>query len=256
MALIPANILVKPFSIAIIGWEEGSAGQIDSWLHKASPYEVACFVNPVEDPPTIDIEAAMAKRVSRLFSYPKPASFKGRPLISAENWADVLIELGITKVLITSSTNIVRLQQIAYAKEKGLQLVSAIHPTALIMDGAFLHDNAIVHAKAVIGYRAEIHTGAIINIGAQLDHHDVVFSCASIAPGVVAAGNVTIGACAYIWTHASIINNIRVGAHSVVGAGAVIIANVPAGVTVVGVPGRVVKHSNAEAISTKTDAES
>ena len=29
---------------AFVGWEEGGAGQIDSWLEQGSSYKIACFV--------------------------------------------------------------------------------------------------------------------------------------------------------------------------------------------------------------------
>ncbi len=57
-----------------------------------------------------------------------------------------------------------------------------------------------------------------------------------IDPGVIAAGNVTIGACARIHTNATIKNRVRIGDDAVVGAGAVVIRDVLPKTMVVGVP--------------------
>ena len=44
------NIKVKNNSIAIIGWHEGSAGRIETWLEKTHKLHIACFVNPSDKP--------------------------------------------------------------------------------------------------------------------------------------------------------------------------------------------------------------
>ena len=66
---------IRANSVGIVGWEEGGAGQIDSWLEQAG-YRVACFVHPEDQEPNVDVEAAQSTRESKLFSYPKHDSFK------------------------------------------------------------------------------------------------------------------------------------------------------------------------------------
>ena len=60
----------------------------------------------------------------------------------------------------------------------------------------------------------------------------------NIDPGVVTAGNVTIGECAQLHTGAVVKNRVRIGADAVVGAGCVVIRDVADGTTVAGVPAR------------------
>ena len=100
----------------------------------------------------------------------------------------------------------------------------------------------MTHARAFIGYRAEIGAGVIINTGAQIDHHCSVRECATIDPAAILAGNVTIGRFTRVHTAAVVKNKIRIGENSVIGAGAVIIEDVPDDVTVVGVPGKIIKR--------------
>ena len=238
MKFIPAALPTGPDVIAMIGWEDGAAGQVQSWLEGSGQYRVACFVNPADAPPQVDVVAERPKRDARLFDFPEAERFKGRPLMSSTRWPQALLALGVTQALVFVSDRHRRLELIEQAKAAGLKLVRAVHPTALVMEEAALHGNVIICARAVIGYRAEVHPGAVVNTGAQIDHHGVVRECAELAPGAVTAGNVTLGRFAQLHTGAAVKNRIRIGEDAVVGAGAVVIRDVPPGVTVVGVPAR------------------
>ena len=240
-----STIYVNPNSVAIIGWSEGAAGQIHSWLEKSTNYSIACFVNVNDVPLDIDAEAENKKRDTKIFDYPSKNSFKDKPLINASDWIKELKRFGIKKVLVATVDNRERLEHIRNAKDNKFELINAIHPSATILEDAVLHDNIIVHSMVVIGYRSEIHSGVSINTGSQLDHHNVVHKCATVDPGVVTAGNVTIGECSYLHTGVVVKNKIRIGMDSIVGAGSVIIDDVPDRVTIMGVPGRVTNlHSN------------
>ena len=243
MEVIPENISVQANTIALVGYEEGSAGQVHAWIEKATSCSVGCFVNIDAEPPEIDPEKERTNRDSRLFEYPTRDSFKGLPLLTSPRWPEVIKDFGIAKVLVTVSAQRTRLREIERAQGAGLELVSAIHPSALVLEEAVLHDNVILHSRAVIGYRAEIHDGCIVNTGAQLDHHNLLKKCVNIDPGVVTAGNVTIGDCAQLHTGAVVKNRIRIGADAVVGAGGVVIGDVADGTTVAGVPARLISET-------------
>jgi sugar O-acyltransferase (sialic acid O-acetyltransferase NeuD family) len=223
--------------IAIVGWEEGSAGQIETWA-AAADLRIACFVHPDDHPPAVTREAAMRGRAASQFDIPENQIFKSRPLICATNWPAALKERGLSTALVTLSDNRSRAQEIEKAIAAGLALASAIHPTATILADALISPNTILHARCLVGYRAEIGIGAILNCGAQVDHHSVLRSCCSIDPAVILAGNVTVGSLARLHTGAVVKNRISIGANATVGAGAVVIRDVPESTTVVGVPAR------------------
>lgn len=236
------DIKVQKNSVAIVGWHDGAAGQIHTWLEKAHDYHIACFVNPTDKP--LEIDASKIQRDATQFSYPTENSFKDKPLINSSDWAEILAAQGMKNVLVTTDDPHQRFEQINMARKKGLKLINVIHPTALIMGEAILHDNIILYPRTFIGYRTELFPGVIVT-SAHLDHHNVVKECATIDPGVVCAGNVTIGAFARIHTGAVIKNRIKIGENSILGAGTVIINDVPDNVTVVGVPGKIIKHRQA-----------
>jgi len=234
------DVKVQENSVAIVGWEEGTAGQIHSWLEKAGIYHIACFINPSNS--GLNIDPRKIQRDARLFSYPTQNRFKDKPLINASHWADIIKEYGIDTILVTTDDSHQRFEQIRYAWEKGFELINAIHPTALILEDATIKENVILHAGAFVGYRAEVFPGTIIDSGSQIDHHCVLRNCVTIDPGVVMAGNVTVADFSTVHTGSVIKNRIRIGSNSIIGAGSVIIRDVPDNVTVAGVPGRIIKY--------------
>ncbi|MBF0382237.1 MAG: acetyltransferase [Magnetococcales bacterium] len=238
--ITPQNIEVKPNSIAIVDWFEGSAGQVDSWIAELG-YHVACFINPTATPPDVDIAKDRLVRETKLFSYPTHNSFKNRPLITAIQWPKILNDLNINKAIIMLADQQQRLDNMALAKKNGIELINAIHPTATVMPDAVLHENTVLHARSFVGYRAELHAGAVLNSGAQVDHHNVLYECVRLDPGVVTAGNVVIEPFATLHTGAVVINQIRIGEGAVVGAGAVLIKDVAPYTMVVGNPARVIR---------------
>lgn len=229
--------------LAIVGWHEGAAGQIHSWIEEVTGYQVACFINPSNSP--VEIINPPVRPASQ-FDYPQPDSFKGIDLINSENWPQYLLDKSIEFVLITSVDAEQRLEQIQRAKSSGLTLISAIHPSATIMQDAILGENIILHARSFVGYRAEIGSGCVLNTGAQIDHHNVLEECVTVDPGVVTAGGVKMERFSTVHTNATIINNINIGQLSVVGAGAVVIRNVKHCSVVAGVPATEIGKSDGQ----------
>jgi len=225
--------------IAFVGWEDGTAGQVDSWIASCG-YEVACFVHPEDEPPRIDAVAAR-NRPAKIFDFPADGSFKGRPLLCARDWPKAIRERGIVCAIVTLADKERRVEEIRVAQRSEIALANAIHPSCIVLPEAVLGCNLIAHARATIGYRTEIGDGVILGIGTQLDHHNVVREGVTIDPGVITAGNVLIEAFAQLHTAAAIINRITIGHHAIVAAGAVVTKDVPPRTMIAGVPAIVKK---------------
>lgn len=235
------DILVKPNSVAILGFHDGSAGQIECWFEEVSGYHIACFVHESEGYIEVNVESENRKRVSQRIQYPEKNSFKGRPFIVAMDWIEQLKELGIRQVLPLTPDNRERLRQIEACRENDLELVSAIHPTTTILDGATIEPGVWINAGCIVGYQTEIQSGVVMNTGAQVDHHNILSRCCKLDPGVVTSGNVTLRECSRLHTGATVIPRVEIGADAIVGAGAVVIEDIPPRCTAVGVPAKVIK---------------
>ena len=236
------EFVAMPNSVAVLGFHDGSAGQIDTWFERATGLQIVCFVYEGDQPLMIDAAAENRKRVSQRTEFPTKDSFRGRPLITSLDWVEKLKRLGINKILPLVPNNRDRLRHIEAARDSEFELVSAIHPTVIILAGATIQPGVWINAGSIIGYKAEIEAGVLINTGVQIDHHNVLRSCCQVDPGVVTAGNVTLGECCHVHTGATIINRVEIGADTIIGAGAVVIENIPGQSTAVGVPAKVIKH--------------
>ena len=233
---------VKSNSVAVLGYHDGAAGQVETWFEAVTGYHIACFVYESAEPFEVDVEAENKKRVSQRTEFPTRDTFKGRPFIVSLDWIAEIDRLGIRKVLPLTPENRIRLKQIEACHQHGIELVSAIHPTVTILPGATIEPGVWINAGSIIGYKAEIHSGVLINTGVQIDHHNVLKRCCQVDPGVVTAGNVTLWECCHVHTGVSIINRIEIGEDAIVGAGAVVIDNIPPRCTAVGVPARVIER--------------
>lgn len=120
----------------------------------------------------------------------------------------------------------------------GLELISAVHPSAVVASGATLDAGVVVAAGAVVGVEARIGRDAVINTGALVDHECVIGPASHICPGVALAGRVEVGAEAFIGIGARVIQCVKIGAGAMVAGGAVVIRDVPDGARVAGVPAR------------------
>lgn len=142
-------------------------------------------------------------------------------------------------VIVAIGDNATRKQLYEKMQQAGEQLITAIHPSAIIAASAHIGSGTVICAGAVVGVNAEVGANVILNTDCTVDHMNRVGDHAHISSGVHLGGDVVIGEGALIGIGATVMPGIRVGAWSIAGAGALVHREVPPGVVVVGVPARV-----------------
>ena len=168
-------------------------------------------------------------------------SFCGATVLGSTNQLREIYESGVRKAIVAFGDNMRRLAAGGLLEERDFELITAIHPSAVIAPDAFLGSGSVVAAGAVVGPGAVIGRCAILNTAATVDHDCTIADGAHIGPGAHVAGHVRIGRGAWIGIGVTIIDRKRIGAWSIVGAGAVVIEDVRDRVLVAGVPARVIK---------------
>ena len=124
----------------------------------------------------------------------------------------------------------------AMAREQGFDIVTAIHPAAIVSPSAELGHGATIMAGAVINAAARLGANVIVNTGAIVEHDCIVGDHAHIATGARLASTVNVGAGAHVGAGATVRQCITIGEGSLVGAGAVVVRDVLEGTVVAGVP--------------------
>jgi sugar O-acyltransferase (sialic acid O-acetyltransferase NeuD family) len=147
--------------------------------------------------------------------------------------------------IVAIGDNRVRASYAELVLQGNLELVNAIHPSAIVSSTAKLGLNIVLAAGAIVSTDAHLADSAVVNTGAIVDHECHVGRAVHISPGVVLAGRVQVEEGAFVGIGARVIPCMRIGTHATVGAGAVVIDDVPPHATVVGVPARVVKVTPA-----------
>ena len=166
----------------------------------------------------------------------------GLPVFGAVNSLGKLRQQKVKGAVVAIGDNRTRLGYAGTVLEYGLELVSAIHPAAVVSPRAVVGRNVVVAAGAVVGTDARLGDSVIINTSAVVDHECEVGEGSHVCPGALLAGRVRVGKQAFIGMGAKIIQCVSIGEGAVVGAGAVVLRDVPAGVTVVGVPANAIRR--------------
>ncbi len=118
------------------------------------------------------------------------------------------------------------------------QLLTPIHPTAVISEKAEIGLGTFIAAQATVNALARVGRFVILNTGCIVEHECQIADGVHIAPGAVLAGNVSVGENSFVGANAVVKQGVKIGKNVVVGAGTVILKNVEDNQTIVGNPGR------------------
>lgn len=146
--------------------------------------------------------------------------------------------------IVAIGNNRQRFQILTLCDELDLELVSVVHPRAIVSRGAALAPGCFVAAGAVISTGAILGRGTIVNTGASVDHDCWLGEAVHVSPGARLGGGVRVGDRAWIGLGAAVRHGAHIGADSVVGVGAVVLAGVADNLVMVGNPARVLEDTS------------
>lgn len=241
--IIISSLQATPRPVAIVGWEEGLAGQVSGWIEKELNFKILLYINPSDTPLNID-EKAARNRPAKQFDFPINNTYKGKELLNSSDFASALINRNISCVVIALSDPHERQRVFEYLQlHPKLEAVTCIHPSSVLLTDAIIGKGVIIEPNCYVGYRAEIGNCVHLRAGSQVDHQSVLQDYVTLSPGAVIAGNSLIGEYTTIHTNATIINRIVIGPENIVGAGAVVIrSHTKSNCILVGCPARVIEQ--------------
>ena len=138
---------------------------------------------------------------------------------------------------------------IACCSQSEIEILTAVHPGAMVSKSARLSQGTVVMAGAVINPEARVGFGVIVNSGAVVEHDVNIGDYAHVAPRAALAGASHLGSFSHLGLGAVVLQSIYIGSHTIVGAGAVVTRNLPDQVLAIGVPARIHRQLAQETLS-------
>ncbi|MWJ28498.1 acetyltransferase [Halomonas sp. ZH2S] len=141
-------------------------------------------------------------------------------------------------VIVGIGNNAIRLNKQAALANAGANLVSLVHPAAVVSRLASLGKGSVVMAGAVVQVDVHLGEACIINTRASVDHDCRLGDGVHVSPGANLAGGVVVGEGSWVGIGASIRQLVHLGSGVVIGANGTVVSHVSDGLTMVGTPAR------------------
>lgn|ERR1017187_3340017 len=122
-----------------------------------------------------------------------------------------------------------------------LTFPTLIHASAVISSFTKISEGSVVMPNAVVGPNADIGKFCILNTQSSIDHDGVMADYASLAPGAIVGGSVTIGMRSSVSIGAVIKHGVKIWDDCVVGANSYLNKDLPANQIAYGTPAIIVR---------------
>jgi sugar O-acyltransferase (sialic acid O-acetyltransferase NeuD family) len=197
-----------------------------------------------------DILIARGEKVAGFLDDTKTTGMKllGLPVLGAIEWLDAHPN---ARVALGVGNNIVRARTAELCLAKNAELVTAIHPSAVIAESATIEEGAVIMALAVVNPSGVVGRGAIINTCAIVEHDCVVGPFAHISPNATLGGHCSVGAFAQLGIGATMLPATKIGDYSIVGGAGLVANDIPPHMIAVGVPARPTRSIGMQAGATQ-----
>ncbi|MDP5170260.1 MAG: NeuD/PglB/VioB family sugar acetyltransferase [Bacteroidia bacterium] len=154
---------------------------------------------------------------------------------------ETLLQDEYTRIVIAVKEHDKRMEWVADLSSKSAEIISFVHPSAIISPYARIGDGVVVYpgvtilSNSLIGAHSLIMSGT--NIGADVEIGEYV----TIEQGVQIGAGVVIDTECFVGAGAVVQPEVGIGRESLIGAGSVVLTDIPENATAFGNPARVVE---------------
>ena len=165
----------------------------------------------------------------------------GVPILCNEDILKFTQNNGIEYAISSIGNNKIRAEKYTLLKNKGFQMLSIIHPQALIDTKVTYGDNVIIEMGTAIHTNSNIGNNVFLGGDALIGHHNIIGNHVLVGGNVSFGGSVIVEDYVSIGVGSSIKPGVRLGEGAVIGVGAAVVNDVKPGDVVVGVPAKPIK---------------
>ena len=165
-------------------------------------------------------------------------SIEDVPILEQSALLDFAKGNGISTAITAIGNNFVRGAKYNLLKENGFEMISIVHPKALIDTKVSFGENVIIEMGTAIHTRSTIGNNVFLGGDALIGHHNIIGNHVLVGGNVSFGGSVIVEDYVSIGVGASIKPGIRLGEGSIIGVGAAVVKDVDPGSTVVGGPAK------------------
>ena len=126
-------------------------------------------------------------------------------------------------------------------RARGLNLVTLVHPSAVVALNVTLGRGSYIGANATVGVATRIGENAIVSGSSCIGHHNFIGDHAHVGPGVHSTRDVQVGEGTLVGVGTNLVSGCKVGNWSVVMAGALVSREIPDNVLAGGTPARPIR---------------
>jgi len=136
--------------------------------------------------------------------------------------------------------NTIRAKLFERVQNNGFEIVSLIHPRAIISASVTIGKGTVVMPNVVVNAKATIGDGVILNSSCVVEHECVIDDFVHISPNTALAGDVKVGEYTHIGIGSNVIQGMFIGKNVIVGGGGMVIRDIDDNQKVVGVPAQTI----------------
>lgn len=126
----------------------------------------------------------------------------------------------------------------------GFDIVTLIHPSAVISKTATIQNGTVVMPNVVVNANTSIGKGVILNTACVIEHENSIEDFVHISPNCSLAGNITIEKNTHIGIGSCLIQGITIGENCIIGAGSVVVKSIEDNTKAYGNPCKIIKRIN------------
>ncbi len=192
--------------------EDGHAGVVLDLLESLPEYKVVGFLDN-----TPELQGTKIKNI---------------PIIgSSDSLADADFPTQYFHICI--GDNIARYTLYQLLCKRKFNVLTFIHPSAIVSKHANIGDGCFIGPRSVINNACNIGDASIINTGSIIEHDNTIGYAVHMGPGSKTAGRVVIDNFAFVGIGATVLPDISIGSGAMIGAGAVVVKNIEPQTTII-----------------------